>query len=679
MKKSFKFLLSFLFLQLLVFGAFAEGYHVCVASYKNLKNAETMLQKLENQSIAAFINENKVKNESYYRILLSKEFKKIEDARKYRDEVQKYSFVRELGLKGFWVCQGDKNLAPKSSSVKKNTVAPKKEKQKPAPAPLPKAKETPKPAPKTEQAKSVAPAPVVEPPKEVVPEPLVKEVAPAPIPEPPVQEQKNSAQDEANAPIILVPAEIPQAEPANGLENDSPVKDEPVPSAKDENANTLGNNEDSVLSREKPYSVAVRSYKYRQFAENDKERLQAMGYNSYVLNTFDNRSFFSFNLHAGAFATAQEAMELQSKLRSQGIYDTEISDYNKEWTKMQKYDDIIESEKITFDNGLSEFPTNVSYPVDLVLRNFPANKNFQIDEFAVLDNDKYKESAEKPTTFDKIHGYIGSDDAVVHAAVLATYYDALMEQGVTVFLANADEYTFGTADNGTLESFKLRVGNAVFDSTLHKAGDEFVLHGSDLSNKLFLTIKSIDFTKEQFVNFLTDTFSGASLTIYPQLRKTLFVLPDASMNVYREFIGFNFNKIGDSYAITRNNADWALAIVGHCLSRAVLQEKNSLVNVEFYDLDYDFNAKQVHSKFIETKKAVNSVENDRNHALSVQGADGWYLVNEEQKELSFTTKTYVISVDVNNESPLQKNDLLELAADLKIWDSDNSKNRIDAK
>ena len=85
MKKSFKFFFSIFALNLLLLGSvFAQGYHVCVASYKQLKNAENMVQKLEKQSVSAVISESKVNNQSYYRVLLEKEFKKIDDARKYR-------------------------------------------------------------------------------------------------------------------------------------------------------------------------------------------------------------------------------------------------------------------------------------------------------------------------------------------------------------------------------------------------------------------------------------------------------------------------------------------------------------------------------------------------------------------------------------------------------------------
>ena len=45
-------------------------------------------------------------------VMSRKEFKKIEDARKYRDEVKNYSFAKTLGLKGFWVCKGER-MTPK--------------------------------------------------------------------------------------------------------------------------------------------------------------------------------------------------------------------------------------------------------------------------------------------------------------------------------------------------------------------------------------------------------------------------------------------------------------------------------------------------------------------------------------------------------------------------------------
>ena len=646
MKKSFKFLLSFLLLNILVFGAFADGYHVCVASYKNLKNAETMVTRLENQSVAAFVYRTKVNSEDYYRVLLSKEFKKIEDARKYRDEVQKYSFVKELGLKGFWVCHAEKQAA--APKVKTVTPAPKPA-PKVAPAPVP------VPAPKAE------PVPVKKAEVKTTPQAPVREVEP--IPEEP--EVKSVEEIPAKAPVEK--AEVEPLIVKEAKEEKNPPKTEEVVNPKVEEENVLEKNtkESEILSEQRPYSVAVRSYKYKEFAENDKNRLTELGFNSYLVNTFDNKTFFSFNLHAGAFATREEAEALQNQLADKGVFDTEISDYNTIWTRIEKYDTVIATEKITFDDGLYEYPKNISPAVDLILKNFPVNKDFQIDGFLVLDHDKYMECLEKPNNFDSVHGYVGSDESLMHAAALANYYDVLMGQGVSVFLATADEYTFGTVNSEPIKKIDLKSEHGVFACSIYDEAGELVLHGVNDSEKLFLTIKTKDFSQEKFEVFLNDLFKGESLRAYPQLRKTLFVLPDANENISRDFVGFNFTKIGDSYAISRNNADWAVPIVGHYLSRAVLLEKNALVNVGFYDLDYDFNAKSVHKTFTESKNGSEVTES--NHPISIQGADGWYLVNENQREISFSTKSYVISIDSNSETSLDKDDLIGIATDLKIW------------
>ncbi|MBQ9622773.1 MAG: SPOR domain-containing protein, partial [Treponema sp.] len=260
MKKSFKFFLSIFILAILVVGAgFADGYHVCVASYKKLDNAESMIKKLEKQSVAALVSENKVKNQSFYRVLLSKEFKKIQDARKYRDEVKNYSFAKELGLKDFWVCESEK-IVLRNQLVKITTDLPQPAKVAPAPAPkkvveekpVPKAKPAPVPVPVP------APLPIPEEPevKTIAPVEDAKSVAPlpiiVPIPQPEIPllvEEESEIPEEPEE-----PEEVP--EPEDVIEPEAPAEELPVIVV--EEPKTLGANEKAVLSEKNPYSVIVR-------------------------------------------------------------------------------------------------------------------------------------------------------------------------------------------------------------------------------------------------------------------------------------------------------------------------------------------------------------------------------------------------------------------------------------
>lgn len=609
MKKSFKFFLSIFLLNLFMIAASADAYHVCVASYKQLKNADEMVARLEKQSMAAFVSESKIKGESYYRVLLSKEFKKIEDARKYRDEVKDYSFVKELKLKGFWVCKGER-LPAKAKPVEK-------------PAPKPVAKPAPKPAPKPE------------PKPEPIPEPAVKNIEP-PVEEPPVEE----------APV------------------EPPVAEEKAPVIMVEEPKILDKNEKAVLSEKTPYSVLVRSYKFSQFAQNDNLRLRELGFDSYLLNTFDEKSFFSFNIHAGAFASREEAEALSAQFSEAGIIETEVSDYREIEPKIKRYDEIVSTEHIKFDDGHKEMPSSIPPLVEKLVRQFPANKDFPIQEIFLVDFDAYRIGQKKPELPSNILDSTGETDSV-HTALLAEYRDELYRKTVSVFFANAD--TFPEDDvEGEVENMQFGSTDGFFECELYEKKGELVLFGENVAEKMYVRISSKDFSKEEFINFLIDSFNDGELSLYPQMRRSFYVLPDATPDSPRDFICFSYKRVADDYASKRGNAAWAMPIVGHSLAKSYYAEKNDLITVGFYDLDYDFNAKSVHQHFTDAKNGTEISET--NQPVSVKSAEGWYMVNSKQQEASFSTKSYVIAIDVEPDAPFQKEDLLRLGEDLKIWD-----------
>lgn len=663
MKKSFKFFLSIFILAILVVGAgFADGYHVCVASYKKLDNAESMIKKLEKQSVAALVSENKVKNQSFYRVLLSKEFKKIQDARKYRDEVKNYSFAKELGLKDFWVCESEK-IVLRNQLVKINgevvrtpeiepvvqskPIVEKKPVTKTTPAPVP----VPLPIPQEPEVKTIAP---VENAKTLAPLPVI---VPVPQPEIPLLvEEETEIPEEPEE-----PEEVP--EPEDVIEPEAPAEELPVIVV--EEPKTLGVNEKAVLSEENPYSVLVRSYKYEQFAENDSARLKELGFDSYILKTYDDKEFFAFNVHAGAFASLEEAEALNLQFADAGIHDTVVSDYNEIKENLQKYDEVISSEAVSFDNGQSEIPTCVPESIAKLVKQFPANKDFPIQEITIIDYDNYLAIRDKPSLSSELNAYIDGEEKV-HSALLAKCRDELYRKEVTIFFANADQHKEEDI-LGEVENMQFGATDGVFDCVLYESDGELVLSGTNISEKMCVKIKTSDFSKDEFINLLIDSFNDGSLSLYPQMRRTFYVLPDKNPDEERKFISFNFKKVGEEYARERNYAEWALPIVGHSLAKSYFYDYNSLLCIGFYDLDYDFNAKNVHAHFTEAKNTSEITET--NKPVSVNGIEGWYLLNSKQKEVSFSTKSYVIAVDTEPTSILSKDDLIKFGTDLKIWDS----------
>ena len=347
--------------------------------------------------------------------------------------------------------------------------------------------------------------------------------------------------------------------------------------------------------------------------------------------------------------------------------------YNEIKPKIEKYDEIITSKNVTFDDGRTDLPTVIPASTEKLVSHFPANKDFQIKEISILDYDNYLTSGSKPDINSPILDYIG-ESAAVHSALLATYRDELYQKEVTVFLTNADNFAFNEGVEPSGEKIQLTSSKGNLESDLYEKDGELVLCGVNSAENVYVRMQTKDFIKEEFTSFLNESFTDSNLSLYPQLRRTLFVLPDQNTAAARGFISFNLKNVGDDYANDRGYAAWSLPIVGHALAKTYFIENSNLFCIGFYDLDYDFNAEQVHAHFTEAKNTVEISES--NQSVSVNGVDGWYLLNPEQKEVSFSTKSYIIAIDAESNSTLTKEDLIRAGTDLKIW---NAAAVIDAK
>jgi hypothetical protein len=147
---------------------------------------------------------------------------------------------------------------------------------------------------------------------------------------------------------------------------------------------------DIPINTEKPFSVLVRSYKEEQAAINDKQRLAASDVDTYILKTFDDSSYFSFDLHAGAFDNETEVEQLQEKLADIGIEDTKISNYEDIADNIEKYNEVIKTQNVTYAHGNDSIPTLFSPWVQKCIRQFPINKNFRIEQIMLFDIDRKK-------------------------------------------------------------------------------------------------------------------------------------------------------------------------------------------------------------------------------------------------------------------------------------------------
>lgn len=422
--------------------------------------------------------------------------------------------------------------------------------------------------------------------------------------------------------------------------------------------------EEIPVSIEKPYSVMVRSYKEEQAAINDKERLNENDVNAYILKTFDDSSYFSFNLHAGAFDKVEEVEDLQEKLEDLGIEDTKISNYEDIVDNVEKYNEVIKTQNVTFEDGNYTIPTSFSSAIRASIRQFPVNKNFQIEQISIFDIDNINATGADVDGAEKIDDFIDEINGV-HAVSIATYKDDLFDKNVMVFMAVGDDGCFKQKEFDGAEDLQLAIVDDVLDCAVLFNDNDCYLQGTNRAKNMLVGMISKDFTKGQFSAFINNISNDSSLLVYPQLRKTLLVLPEKNELVQRDFLVFTLSRIGESYAVERNYSDWSVPIVGHWNAKSEFFQDNQKLSVSFFDMDYDYNANRVHGMFMNEKKGITI--NSDNHPSSLELADSWYLNSFSSNELSFSTKSYIIAVNSYSGERIPENDLIGVAKELQIW------------
>ncbi|MBR1713663.1 MAG: SPOR domain-containing protein [Treponema sp.] len=104
MKKCLAFLVAFL----LSVAAFADGWYVCMGSFKNLDKAKERARVLSVEGFDVFVSEvERTGNEKLYRVLFSESFAQKSGAVSKRNEFLSKSSVKRLGLSDLWCCESD--------------------------------------------------------------------------------------------------------------------------------------------------------------------------------------------------------------------------------------------------------------------------------------------------------------------------------------------------------------------------------------------------------------------------------------------------------------------------------------------------------------------------------------------------------------------------------------------
>ncbi len=209
------------------------------------------------------------------------------------------------------------------------------------------------------------------------------------------------------------------------------------------------------------------------------------------------------------------------------------------------------------------------------------------------------------------------------------------------------------------------MGRGLIECTVAGIGKNWYLAGTNSDGSLYIQIKIQGLTDEQFAEYIERSYSNPNLLVYPQIRKNLFVLP-SNTTTQRTFLYYYLSQVDPSYATSKANAEWAVQMVGHWYSHGHFVQDNGEIYVGTFDLDYDFTAARNQELFT-AERAAKEID-AKNHSHDLNGIEGWYLQTSVSREISFSAKSYSVSVDSAISSSIQEDQLHDFALDLNIWD-----------
>lgn len=432
----------------------------------------------------------------------------------------------------------------------------------------------------------------------------------------------------------------------------------------------LETNEEVPLSEENPFSALVRSYREEEKAVSDRDRLKKQDINAYVLKKYDDKAFFKFDLHAGAFKTEEEAEDYIEELEEKGITGSEVSDYEEFAEDLAKYDEVVAKEEVTLNTGAYEMPEVISENVRMCISQFPITRDFQIVKAKILDCANLRNSGESPSTFITNLPDNFIDLEKVDALSCARYRDELFNKELTVYVFQAENEIPGIdtvydykAEGAKKKDFQINYG-VLHSFVLSEYDTDVFLFGYTDDRKIGIVMSAKNFTENAFDAFMNSSYSDSSLLLYPQIRRTFYVLPHKT-DTERNFLAYSLSKVDESYAEERGYVDWSIPIVGRWCAASYFEQNEETVSLSFVDLDYDYNAQKVHGMFMREKEGI--VISESNKPVDVNREKGWYLSSRSLNELSFAYSSYIISINGKYPGGAELPELYELAEDLNIW------------
>nr|MCR5698980.1 SPOR domain-containing protein [Treponemataceae bacterium] len=421
------------------------------------------------------------------------------------------------------------------------------------------------------------------------------------------------------------------------------------------------------LSNEKPYSILIRSYKNETNAQKDLKRLSDLGFSPYIVKTYDEENYFSFNIHAGACEKMEEAFPIQEELSKSGIDFAIISDFKTFKDKIAQFDKLNKENKVNYEVSDKNLADIYSENVLNCIINFPTAPQFGIDQVGVFDFSNIEDGADRIASLQSLFSTVKNIDfstSTISCCSFCVFTDELYSKSISAAMFSGSDFNYKAESQSNIKPFTIKSGE--MDCVLDNDENSTYLFCISKDKGTFIFLETTDYSQEELFALFNNNIENQGLLAYDEVKNTLLILPDKSAKFDAKFRSFMLEKVTYEYSKGREYSPWSTPLVGQWFAEGSYLLKDEILSLGYFYLNYDYIANLTHDLFMEAKIQDKDTEKE-SHYSTINDGNSWYLDNEFMKELSFTEKAYIFAIDVFSDSIFTEDNLIEISRQLKIW------------
>ncbi|MCX7821716.1 MAG: SPOR domain-containing protein [Brevinematales bacterium] len=451
-------------------------------------------------------------------------------------------------------------------------------------------------------------------------------------------------------------------------------------------------------NNEKPYSLQVATFRNEEDAAISVKRLRNLGLPAYYVPCLLGENNLWYNVHIGSYTNTESAQNLSSNLLAKHPkLEIKIENYSNYVSNFLEYQNEISTNSNLFKKYEVSKSPSTSVPTNFLINlyQFPVDKRYNVTELIIGNSKSYwklysyagflakknyfptEKFFEEMISSSHSFSYFLCEDKLFNEKIGVLVFEPKNTNYFSIILTNYEE-KFGK--KVTNVSYKIKndiVEGSIYEIITPNSNYVYTFVGKNIFSHHIVSFKTFDINLSNLLLLFNNEYRNQELLIYPEVLRGLAVLPE-NLEYNLEF--FDLYKLGWNYARLKNNAWWAVNMVGHWNYESFYNNKYSedFIKISFFDLITKKKSQKIHNNFTQEKEKYQFqaiAQGIESFSVDFGNLRGWYLGLNDYNELSFSFGSFLVAVNSFSPYKLPYSDIKYISENIIYKNTKNQTNQ----